>query len=309
MSGFHLFQHLSRLDTHSGDSIVTSTNALLAMLITPDTSSNEAFLRTVKAIPILDRETERSLIIEAKQDESNDAFDILVISNLRSVAHIASGLSGYGLPQSDLVQEGVIGLIKAIKNFDPTSGNRLYTYAVQWIRSEIGDYIIRNIHTVKVATTKAQRKLFFNLRKLRDNNGDNTWMNEAERVAMADNLGVKPDEVAEMEKRLSGGAHNIDIYAFDSDDENYAPMQFFDTKDDTESIYINARCSSANEEGLHKAIEKLDPRKKHIIESRWLQDDKVNLTDLAAQYNVSAERIRQIEKLAMKDIRAQLQAA
>ncbi|MGE0370487.1 MAG: RNA polymerase sigma factor RpoH [Gammaproteobacteria bacterium] len=270
--------------------------------------SLEAYVQSVGAIPVLSAEEERRLAVQYRRENDLGAARQLVMSNLRFVVHIARGYSGYGLSQSDLVQEGNIGLMKAVKRFDPDMNVRLVSYAVHWIRAEIHEFILRNWRIVKVATTKAQRKLFFNLRSAKKRLA---WFGREEVAAVARDLGVRPEDVLEMEARISGYDTSFDPYS-DRDDEserNLAPAAYLsDSRSDPTVQFEAAEWESHNEERLHQALGGLDERSRDILQQRWLADDKMTLQDLADKYQVSAERIRQLEKGAIKKLRSSLEA-
>ena len=248
-------------------------------------------------------EEEQSLARRLRDENDLEAARRLVMSHLRFVVKIARGYSGYGLQQADLIQEGNVGLMKAVKRFDPDVGVRLVSFAVHWVRAEMHEFILRNWRIVKVATTKAQRKLFFNLRSSKKRLG---WLSQDEINEVANDLGVKPSEVLEMEKRLSNYDASFDGYADDDDDETpiNAPSYFLENKSaGPEELIETAQVDVENQEALTKAIGLLDDRSKDIIAKRWLVEKKATLHELAAAYNVSAERIRQIENNAMKKLR------
>ncbi len=268
--------------------------------------SEEAYIQAVNQIPVLSAEEERSLAVAYRDTGDLDAARQLVLSHLRFVVHVARGYNGYGLPLADLIQEGNIGLMKAVKRFDPEVRVRLVSFAVHWIRAEIHEYILRNWRIVKVATTKAQRKLFFNLRSSKKRLG---WLSHDEVNRVAADLGVKPETVMEMESRLSG--HDV---AFDpqpdSDDEDAVPR--------APAAYLRSAQVDPSEElerddwethqteSLQRALSALDERSRDIVQRRWLLEQKVTLQELADHYNVSAERVRQLEKNAMKKLRASM---
>ena len=261
-----------------------------------------AYMRVVNAAPILTAEQEYDLAVRYRDDGDLEAARELVLSHLRHVVKVARGFMGYGLPLPDLIQEGSIGLMKAVKHFDPTREVRLVSYAVHWIRAEIYDYVLRNWRMVKVATTKAQRKLFFNLRKSRTKWG---WMNDADVTNLADNLDVDTSTVREMESRLSSTDVAFDAYADQDDDGAFlAPSQYLgDCRYDPEVVFGNSEYRQQQQQQLGAALEGLDERSKDIVTRRWLSDDKTTLHDLADEYGVSAERIRQIEKRAMETMK------
>jgi len=261
-----------------------------------------AYMRAVNAAPILTAEREYELATRFQQEDDIEAARELVLSHLRHVVKVARGFMGYGLPLTDLIQEGSIGLMKAVKRFDPTRDVRLVSFAVHWIRAEIYDYVLRNWRMVKVATTKAQRKLFFNLRKSRARLG---WMNDAEVEKLAGDLDVDSGVVREMESRLSGNDVAFDALVDQDDDESYlAPSQHLgDSRFDPEIVAGNQERESERHEQLSLAMAGLDERSKDIVTRRWLGEQKPTLHDLADEYGVSAERIRQIEKRAMEKMK------
>ncbi|EIJ42572.1 alternative sigma factor RpoH [Beggiatoa alba B18LD] len=263
----------------------------------------ERYARAVKTVPMLSAEEERELAERLVKEGDLEAARVLILSNLRFVLHIANGYRGYGLPQADLIQEGNIGLMKAVKRFDPTLGVRLVSFAVHWIRAEIHEYILRNWRIVKVATTKAQRKLFFNLRSSKKRLG---WMSNQEVESVASDLGVSVKDVLEMEKRMSLNDVSFDPpeESEDSNDEVLSPAAYLeDTRYDPAVLIEENEWEQHNDGQLHTAFEHLDARSKDIIWQRWMSDEKATLHDLAAKYNVSAERIRQIESEAMKKLK------
>jgi RNA polymerase sigma-32 factor len=289
---------------------VTATNLLVAR---PDTllagplGSFDAYADRVSRIPVLSREEEQELARRFRRDDDLDAARQLVMSHLRFVLHIARGYSGYGLPLGDLVQEGNVGLMKAVKRYDPEQGVRLVSFAVHWIRAEIHDYVLRNWRLVKVATTKAQRKLFFNLRKMKKNLG---WLTHEETQAVAADLGVTPAEVVEMEKRLSARDMSFDP-APDADEEerHLGPAHYLPAPGSDPAMQVEDEEWDADQrERLGEALTGLDTRSKDILHRRWLADAKATLHELAAEYGVSAERIRQIEVAAMKRLKSALAA-
>ena len=263
--------------------------------------SLDAYISAVHRIPVLSSEEEQSLSRDYLEDANLDAAKKLVMSHLRFVVHVARGYSGYGLQLADLIQEGNIGLMKAVKRFDPDQGVRLVSFAVHWIRAEMHEFILKNWRIVKVATTKAQRKLFFNLRKSKKRLG---WMNAAEVRTVANDLGVPEATVREMESRLSGRDIGFEPV---SDDEDAKPAPAAFLVDDGADPYENvsdADYSDSRMEALSDALVQLDARSRDIIQRRWLDDDnKATLQDLADEYGVSAERIRQVEANAMKKMR------
>ncbi len=268
--------------------------------------SLETYMSTVSTIPVLSREEETRLAQRYRQDNDLDSARQLVISNLRFVVHIARGYGGYGLQLGDLIQEGNVGLMKAVKRFDPDYGVRLISFAVHWIRSEIHEFVLRNWRIVKVATTKAQRKLFFNLRKSKKRLG---WLNADESAAVASDLGVSVDEVNEMEKRLA--AHDLGFDGADSDDdtESFAPMAYLPSAEPgPQDLVAEDEWQQDMRDRLAEALEELDDRSRSILENRWMREDKKTLHELAGEYGVSAERIRQIEANTLRKLRKQLSA-
>jgi len=269
----------------------------------PQSGSIESYMQSVSNIPMLTADQEKSLAERLFNEGDLTAARELVMSHLRFVVHIAKSYSGYGLAQADLVQEGNIGLMKAVKRFDPNVGVRLVSFAVHWIKAEIHEFVLKNWRIVKVATTKAQRKLFFNLRKSKKRLG---WFTHKEVQKVAQELGVSEKEVLQMEARMGSQDTAFDLSSDDGDDNsNFAPAQYLEDKsENVESAVINADYDSNASARLYSAIKTLDERSQHIIETRWLNDNKMTLQDLAAKYEVSAERVRQIEKNAMKKIQA-----
>jgi len=270
------------------------------------TGSLEAYIQTVNRIPLLTAQEERALALRWRDKQDLDAARQLVLSHLRLVVAVARGYLGYGLPHADLIQEGSIGLMKAVKRFDPDRNVRLVSFAIHWIRAEIHEYILRNWRLVKLATTKAQRKLFFNLRSMRKSLAPMTGK-DVERVAAE--LRVKPEEVVEMETRLSG--QEIAFEADHDDEEAYAPVHYLAADPDAEPLHqLEARESEeVRAAGLEEALKTLDPRSRRIIEARWLREkNALTLHDLAAEFKVSAERIRQIEAKALEKMRKAMQS-
>ncbi len=259
-----------------------------------------AYINTVHQIPILTPEQEQELAHRYYDDGDVEAARLLVMSHLRFVIHIARSYSGYGLPQADLIQEGNLGLMKAVKRFDPTKGVRLVSFAVHWIKAEIHEFVIKNWRIVKVATTKAHRKLFFNLRSLKKSSNQ---LNLEEAKAIAKDLDVTVKQVFEMESRLTSYDASFELQDSDEDDGRYAPQLFLEDGIDPAQVVEDADWEENTTTALHSAMEHLDERSRDIINQRWLADQKSTLHDLAAQYNISAERVRQIEKNAMEKIR------
>ncbi len=264
-----------------------------------------SYIQAVNAIPLLDGERERELAVRFREQGDLDAARELVMAHLRYVVRVARGFSGYGLPLADLIQEGNIGLMKAVKSYDPMRGVRLVSFAVHWIRAEIYDFVLRNWRIVKIATTKAQRKLFFNLRKSKHRLG---WLNQEEAEAIADQLEVPAETVLEMESRMSSADVSFDGY--DSEDDTLvSPAGYLpDMRYNPEQLATAADSEAVRRESLESSLDALDDRSRAIIQRRWLQDPKATLHELAEEYGVSAERIRQIEKRALTRMRDQLAA-
>jgi RNA polymerase sigma-32 factor len=272
-------------------------------------SSIESYISYANSIPLLTAEEELEYATDLFKNENLDAAKNLILPHLRYVIKIARGYLGYGLSLSDLIQEGNIGLMKAVKRFDPEVGVRLVSFAVHWIKAEIHEFILRNWRIVKVATTKAQRKLFFNLRKMKKRVG--TWFTQAEVRQVAKDLGVPPKTVEQMEMRLSAHDSAFDGYADDdSEAAAFTPSQYLEDLRYSPEALADAKSTERNQrEALYKALEKLDERSRTIVQARWLsEDNKRTLHDLADQLGVSAERIRQIEKAAFKRIKEALAA-
>lgn len=272
--------------------------------------SLDAYIQQVTSIPVLAPEEERALAERLHHDNDLQAAQSLVMSNLRFVVHVARGYSGYNLPLADLVQEGNIGLMKAVKRFDPDVGVRLISFAVHWIRAEIHEFILKNWRIVKVATTKAQRKLFFNLRSAKKRLG---WFNEAEVNAVAADLNVKPEEVLQMEQRMAGQDIGFNISNSDSEDDDggWGPESYLQAAahSDPGHSLVEADWQANQQAQLQTALADLDARSQDILRQRWLNEDsKTGLKELAEQYGVSAERIRQIETQAMKKLRGTIAA-
>jgi RNA polymerase sigma-32 factor len=269
--------------------------------------SLDAYLERVSRIPVLSREEERELAERFRTRDDLDAARELVLSHLRFVVHIARGYTGYGLPVGDLIQEGNVGLMKAVKRFDPTMNVRLVSFAVHWIRAEIHEYVLRNWRLVKIATTKAQRKLFFNLRRLKKNL---TWLSAEETAAVARDLGVSPGEVTEMEKRLAARDLSFDPAPEADDEELYSPSAYLPAPEaDPAEQVEDAESAEDSTDRLHGALSRLDARSRDIMERRWMSDDKATLHELADKYGVSAERIRQIESSALGKLKGMMAAA
>ena len=264
--------------------------------------SLEGYIQAVNSIPVLSAEEERELAMRLQQGGDLEAARQLVMSHLRFVVHVAKSYSGYGLPQADLVQEGNIGLMKAVKRFDPSVGVRLVSFAVHWIKAEIHEYVLRNWRMVKVATTKAQRKLFFNLRKSKKRLG---WLNHEEVQAVAADLGVSAADVTEMEARMSNYDQAFDLVGDDEDEGGFAPVHYLEDKSsDLAATIENDNWDSHASRRLSAAMATLDERSQHIIRARWLDEEsKTTLQELADNYGVSAERVRQLEKNALKKLK------
>ena len=279
----------------------------LAIPMTLPTGNMDAYISAAFQLPILTAEEEHKLAVRLRDRQDLDAARSLVMAHLRFVVRIARGYSGYGLPQHDLIQEGTVGLMKAVRRFDPDMGVRLVSFAVHWVKAEIHEYILRNWRIVKVATTKAQRKLFFNLRSSKKRLG---WFSKQEVEEVAEDLGVKPETVLEMEARLA----NYDL-AFDGtgveDDEgpSMAPAAYLpDLRNEPAAQIEQADSAAFEREGLYTALESLDERSRDILQRRWLAESKETLHELADEYGVSAERIRQIEAAALKKLRTTMAA-
>jgi RNA polymerase sigma-32 factor len=270
------------------------------------TGSLDAYIQTVREITVLSREEEEELARRFREHDDLDAARKLIFSQLRFVVHIARGYSGYGLPLGDLIQEGNLGLMKAVKRFDPEFGVRLVSFAVHWIRAEIHEYVLRNWRLVKIATTKAQRKLFFNLRGAKKYLG---WLSASETEAIANDLGVSSREVTEMEKRLAGADMAFDGTPSDDEEHNFSPAQYLPSPNpDPAEIVETDDWQSQATNRLQGALGKLDARSQEILRARWLTDKKETLQTLAKRYGISAERIRQIEQRAIGALRTELTA-
>ena len=280
-----------------------SSNQLMPLSLSAPGVNLGAYISTVNQIPILTAEQEKELAERYYYDQDLDAAKLLVMSHLRFVVHIARSYAGYGLPQGDLIQEGNLGLMKAVKRFDPNMGVRLVSFAVHWIKAEIHEYVIRNWRIVKIATTKAQRKLFFNLRSLKKSSKKLT-LKEAQSIA--NDLNVTPEQVLEMEGRLTAYYAAFEAQG-DDDDEgstHVAPALYLeDNRYDPARLAEEEDYEEQSTNALHDAMEQLDDRSRNILQRRWLDDEKSTLHELAAEYNVSAERIRQLEKNAMEKIK------
>jgi len=276
-------------------------------LPTPSTAASlEGYIQSVNRFPLLTQEEEQSLAKRFRSDNDLDAARQLVLSHLRVVVSVARGYAGYGLPQADLIQEGNVGLMKAVKRFDPKLNVRLVSFAVHWIRAEIHEYVLRNWRLVKIATTKAQRKLFFNLRRLKKNLA---WLSAEETAAVARDLGVSPGEVTEMEKRLAARDLSFDPAPDVDDEESYSPAAYLPAPDsDPAEAVADAESADVSAARLKGALSRLDARSRDIVEQRWMSEGKATLHELAGKYGVSAERIRQIESSALGKLRGLMAA-
>jgi len=268
--------------------------------------SLDSYIDRVSQIPVLSKEDEVQLAERFRGEGDLDAARQLVLSHLRFVVHIARGYLGYGLPMGDLVQEGNVGLMKAVKRFDPTVGVRLVSFAVHWIRAEIHEYVLRNWRLVKVATTKSQRKLFFNLRKMKKNLA---WLTEAETAAVAKDLGVDVSDVREMEQRLSARDMSFDPAPESDDEDSYSPAMYLPASNADPAIEVeNEEWEEDSADRLTIALEKLDERSRNILKRRWMTDDKATLHELADEYGISAERVRQVESNAINKLKGLMAA-
>ena len=278
---------------------ITQANLSNTMLVPQ--GNLDSYIRMASQYPILTADQEKELAERFYYDEDLDAAKQLILSHLRFVVHIARGYMGYGLPLADLIQEGNIGLMKAVKRFNPEVGVRLVSFAVHWVKAEIHEYVLRNWRIVKVATTKAQRKLFFNLRK---NKQRLAWLNEEEIQKVAEELGVSPEDVKEMESRMTGQDMGFDLPVGDDGDDAYVPSMYIEDEssnfaDDLEDEQHNGQATAQ----LAYALAQLDERSQDIIKTRWLDEEKATLHELAAKYGISAERVRQLETQALKKIK------
>lgn len=278
-------------------------NNMLALPINLSVGTFDNYLSVVSQMPKLSAEQEYDLAVRYREDGDISAARELVMSNLRFVAHIARGYVGYGLPLADIVQEGNIGLMKAVKRFDPDLGVRLVSFAVHWIKAEIHEYVIKNWRIVKVATTKAQRKLFFNLRKLKK---DLSYLSQDDAEVIAENLDVDVKTVYEMERRLDGRDVSLEpLNDEDGDDNSVAPIAYLEQHNADPALLLeNSDWQDRKEDLLMDAMAALDDRSRDILTSRWLAEEKATLHELADRYQVSAERIRQLEQNAMKKLKA-----
>jgi RNA polymerase sigma-32 factor len=263
-----------------------------------------AYVQSVNSFTKLSAEEEHELAERLFYHGDLEAAKKLVMSHLRFVAYIAKSYAGYGLPQADLIQEGNVGLMKAVKRFDPTMGVRLVSFAVHWIKAEIHEYVIRNWRVVKIATTKAQRKLFFNLRKSKKRLG---WFKKEEVEAVALELNVSTKDVLEMESRLNAHDPSFDVSANEDDDNNFSPMYYLEDKTTSVEALVEEENSELHTKNkLYSALSTLDERSQDILSSRWLSEPKATLHDLAARYDISAERVRQLEANALKKLKANM---
>ncbi len=271
------------------------------LILAGPVGSLDAYIQAVGAIDVLSKEDEQTLALKFREDGDLDAARELVMAHLRFVVHIAKGYTGYGLPLADLIQEGNVGLMKAVKRFDPEYDVRLVSFAVHWIRAEIHEFVLKNWRIVKVATTKAQRKLFFNLRKAKKSLA---WLSHEETLAVAEDLGVSAKEVTEMEKRLHARDAIFDPAPDADDDNNFTPAAYLPSNNaDPAKLVEKADFKDDASARMMAALATLDDRSRDILESRWLTEDKLTLHDLADRYGVSAERIRQVEANAIKKLR------
>jgi RNA polymerase sigma-32 factor len=278
-----------------------------ALVFAGPVGSLDAYIDRVSQIPVLSKEDEVALATRFRTDADLDAARQLVLSHLRFVVHIARGYLGYGLPMGDLVQEGNVGLMKAVKRFDPAVGVRLVSFAVHWIRAEIHEYVLRNWRLVKVATTKSQRKLFFNLRRMKKNL---TWLSEEETNAVARDLGVEVSDVREMEQRLSARDMSFDPTPESDEEDTYSPAMYLPARHADPAIEVEREeWDEDSSERLSIALEKLDERSRNILKRRWMTDDKATLHELAAEYGISAERVRQVETNAIGKLKGLMTAA
>lgn len=278
-----------------------SLNHNFEMMLAGGSASLEAYMSSVSSIPVLSKADEIELAIRLQEDGDINAARDMILPHLRFVVHIAKGYRGYGLQLGDLIQEGNIGLMKAVKRFNPEFGVRLVSFAVHWIRAEIHEFVIKNWRIVKIATTKSQRKLFFNLRKMRKSMA---WLSHAESLAIAKDLGVKVETVREMEKRLTGSDIGFDLTGSDDDEKSFAPVAYLEKEDADPAQTIEAAdYGDHNVKQLSSALGELDDRSRDILKLRWLSEKKTTLHALADKYSISAERVRQLEANALKKLR------
>jgi len=266
-----------------------------------------AYVQSVNQFSMLSAEAEKELAERLFHEGDLEAAKKLVMSHLRFVVYIAKSYAGYGLAQADLIQEGNIGLMKAVKRFDPSVGVRLVSFAVHWIKAEIHEYVIRNWRMVKIATTKAQRKLFFNLRRAKKRLG---WFSHDEVATVAENLNVSTKDVLEMESRLNGQDQSFDLSDSDDDESGFAPVQYLEDKSaDVSQVVETENTQQHMKNKLYAALSTLDERSQDIVSSRWLSEPKATLHELAARYGISAERVRQLEENAMKKLQSNMDLA
>jgi len=278
-----------------------------ALVFAGPVGSLDAYIDRVSQIPVLSKEDEVALAARFRNEADLDAARQLVLSHLRFVVHIARGYLGYGLPMGDLVQEGNVGLMKAVKRFDPGVGVRLVSFAVHWIRAEIHEYVLRNWRLVKVATTKSQRKLFFNLRRMKKNLA---WLSEEETQAVARDLGVEVSDVREMEQRLSARDMSFDPTPESDEEENYSPAMYLPASNADPALEVEREeWDEDSSDRLTIALEKLDERSRSILKRRWMTDNKATLHELAEEYGISAERVRQVESNAINKLKGLMAAA
>jgi RNA polymerase sigma-32 factor len=281
-----------------GTALVAKQNSLV---FAGPVGSLDSYIDRVSQIPVLSREDEVALATRFRSEADLDAARQLVLSHLRFVVHIARGYLGYGLPMGDLVQEGNVGLMKAVKRFDPAVGVRLVSFAVHWIRAEIHEYVLRNWRLVKVATTKSQRKLFFNLRKMKKNL---TWLSEAETQAVARDLGVEVSDVREMEQRMSARDMSFDPAPDADEEESYSPAMYLPATNADPAIEVERdEWEEDSSDRLSAALARLDERSRNILKRRWMSDEKATLHELADEYGISAERVRQVEVNAINKLK------
>jgi len=286
-------------------------NALVAkqggLVLAGPVGSLDGYIDRVSQIPVLSKEDELALAVRFRSEGDLDSARQLVLSHLRFVVHIARGYLGYGLPMGDLVQEGNVGLMKAVKRFDPGVGVRLVSFAVHWIRAEIHEYVLRNWRLVKVATTKSQRKLFFNLRRMKKNLA---WLSEEETRAVAKDLGVDVSDVREMEQRLSARDMSFDPTPDTDEEESYSPAMYLPASNADPAVEVEREeWEEDSSERLSVALEKLDERSRSILKRRWMTEDKATLHELADEYGISAERVRQVETNAINKLKGLMAAA
>jgi RNA polymerase sigma-32 factor len=287
-----------------GSALVAKQNALV---FAGPVGSLDGYIDRVSQIPVLSKEDEMALAGRFRSEGDLEAARQLVLSHLRFVVHIARGYLGYGLPMGDLVQEGNVGLMKAVKRFDPGVGVRLVSFAVHWIRAEIHEYVLRNWRLVKVATTKSQRKLFFNLRRMKKNLA---WLSEEETQAVARDLGVEVSDVREMEQRLSARDMSFDPAPETDEEENYSPAMYLPASNADPAVEVEREeWEEDSSDRLSVALEKLDERSRSILKRRWMTEDKATLHELADEYGISAERVRQVESNAISKLKGLMAAA